>query len=1176
MDAGKETDASASLSRADRFAAEWHKGVRNWLPTQLHKFITIPYPGLRAFRSELNQFFCARDRQKESLKEFFGDEDGADARGPRRLSFVVGGSGSGKSSLIRAGLIAERSTIPIKDHWGAWYVAEMRPETDPIGQLQNALWRGVLRPLIDSCFSWPEGEADDEAKAGAPRQAATARARERVSAAANAAGIEWPHDAPRDLVEHNARKWLEDKISPGKVEISAPALFEFVTEGLSNLDAATRDSERGGPPMVLLYIDQFEEVFRDECSPDGRKALIGLLLGIFNFPPQRLLTVATMRSEELHRFSEYPGMAEVISSSMYLVDLVDDDDIETAIVEPARRMAARWELPLADLAREQRKAPYTADALAELRKAYREAGGALELKADKLPLLQHALPIIWSSAVTEWTQRRNTDPQAELVIDLRHIQALPGWHSTGSQDEPKSRLGRCLNEAAQATFEEAKTTFIKSVRNSPSGKIVAQQATSEGAEAQGEAAGRDKPAGFIEAEAGGILIVALNGLAQLDDRGNAVRRFLPVSSMLAGAAGAERLLNAGLIEPDLKASLHAALRVFENAGLIERLIDENQERADLYNVSHESLIRNWSKYGNRLKKQRILQRRLYDFTRPHFELKNDGNYTALSRFLRRHWAEAATALQKRSRDALKLAFDTRSLYGEAWVRDAIHQAEPKGAKTPPEVLSERLTLLRAACSNAEKWETKRDYFQFLERGLLGGIFVLVILLGSALLLFWNSWSRQLEVDDLNHQLKMAHVISDIAGVNESRTAIEDRVLSWLIGEMKRSYKLGFENSDSRQVAQDIIEDIDERIRGIFSTETVVAFKSNIADSGDGIVAKCTQFPQVPSKSAPLPPSEEVVATGPSSGLQLEAGMKCQAGLWELTLGMSRGEPAIFIQRGKEEAPRYVRSADNKLRVSQLKSMNLAEQLTAPKSVAFHDKDGIIAFVVKGLFGKEDAFQDLYLWTVSGLVNPDAVTQPRDAEATYQIKCNEYTDVHPRPGAGRENIQQCTVRDFDFDDDNVIDKDLSLVIFRQKVDHQGRCGDTDIKCFNQIEIRFTREGHVTEAPQDSDDDLTFRARFLDRGAKIVSTEFRNGWLLLQDATEAKRRYMVGNDPILKVLQTRWSDTAWSGKDTQFGIRYRVPRACKQLSGCVSALESEDGLWPGLPMPVAETTSGDARQ
>ncbi|WP_390891232.1 nSTAND1 domain-containing NTPase [Rhizobium leguminosarum] len=1149
MDAGSETD-HASFPRADRFAAEWRRGVRNWLPRQPHNFITIPYPGLRAFRSELNQFFCGRDRQKKTLKEFFSDDDGEDTRGPRRLSFVVGGSGSGKSSLTRAGLIAERSTIPIKDHWGAWYVAEMRPETDPIGQLQSALWQGVLRPLIDSCFNWPQGSADD-VKPVSPRDAATAEARERVSAAAKAAGIEWPRDAKRDLVEHNVRKWLEDQISPGKVDISAPALFEFVTQTLANLDAAASNSERGGPPMVLLHIDQFEEVFRDECSSNGRRALIRLLLGIFNFPPQRLLTVATMRSEELHRFSEYPGMAEVINNSMYLVDLVDDDDIETAIVEPARRMAARWELPLD----RERKAPYTAEAIAELRKAYREASGTLEHKADKLPLLQHALPLIWSIAVTEWTQLRNTNPQARLVIDLRHIQALPGWASSGSEDEPKSRLGRCLNETAQATFEEAKAALIESICNSPSGRIVVQQVTNR-AQTQAEAAELWKPDEFIEAEAAGILIVALNGLAQLDDRGNAVRRFLPVSSMLDGAAGAERLMKEGIFEADLKAALEAALTVFEDAGLVERLVNDNPERADLYNVSHESLIRNWTKYGNRLKKQRILQRRLYEFSRPDFQLKNHGNYTALSRFLRRHWAEAATALQKRSRDALTLAFGTHSLYGEAWLINAIHQAEPNGKKTPREVLSGRLELLKAAYSNAERWETHRNYFKFLERGVSTVIVALVILSALAIGLF-------LRTSDLNKQLEMSRVINDAVGVNESRSAIDDRVLFWLITEVRKSYKAAPVSSYSRQVAQDIIEDIDAKVRNIFGTETVVGFTLKNVDLGAGTPVDCTQFPQAPNEPASLPSPVEIVANPPSSGPQLEAGMKCQVGSWELTLGMSQGEPAIFIQRGEKEAPRYVRSADNKLRVSQLKSMKLGEQLMRPKSVMFYDKDGIIAFAVKGLFGDESEFQDLFLWTVSGLVNPDAMTQAHDNEAEYQMKCNKYNEVPTRPGFSRENIQQCTLSGFDFDGDTKADPDLSLDIFRQKEDSQHRCADSDNECQNQVEVSFTNEGNGTKGPQQNDDDQIVRARFIDRGAKIVGAEFKNGWLLIQDVTKAKRRYMVGSDPILEVLKARWSDTVWSDNGKEFGIRYHVPRSCRQLSGCVTALDGKDEWWPGAP-------------
>ena len=63
-----------------------------------------------------------------------------------------------------------------------------------------------------------------------------------------------------------------------------------------------------------------------------------LITSIHTYRPFNLFLIITMRSEELHRCSEFLGVTEVVNSSMYLVDLIGGRDIEQAIVEPARRV----------------------------------------------------------------------------------------------------------------------------------------------------------------------------------------------------------------------------------------------------------------------------------------------------------------------------------------------------------------------------------------------------------------------------------------------------------------------------------------------------------------------------------------------------------------------------------------------------------------------------------------------------------------------------------------------------------------------------------------------------------------------------------------------------------------------------------------------------------------------
>ena len=57
-----------------------------------------PYPGLRAFRPEETRIFCGRAEHRAEVLDLLG--------GARFLA-VVGASGSGKSSLVLAGLLPD-------------------------------------------------------------------------------------------------------------------------------------------------------------------------------------------------------------------------------------------------------------------------------------------------------------------------------------------------------------------------------------------------------------------------------------------------------------------------------------------------------------------------------------------------------------------------------------------------------------------------------------------------------------------------------------------------------------------------------------------------------------------------------------------------------------------------------------------------------------------------------------------------------------------------------------------------------------------------------------------------------------------------------------------------------------------------------------------------------------
>src|SRR5262249_3774618 len=74
---------------------------------------------------------------------FFGREDQVDVLAARlarsRFLAVLGSSGSGKSSLVRAGLLPALYGGSLTDAGSRWKVALFRPGDDPIGNLAAAL-----------------------------------------------------------------------------------------------------------------------------------------------------------------------------------------------------------------------------------------------------------------------------------------------------------------------------------------------------------------------------------------------------------------------------------------------------------------------------------------------------------------------------------------------------------------------------------------------------------------------------------------------------------------------------------------------------------------------------------------------------------------------------------------------------------------------------------------------------------------------------------------------------------------------------------------------------------------------------------------------------------------------------------------------------------------------------
>lgn len=107
--------------------------IRAWPALDEHSRPPNPYRGLEAFREQDARYFMGRDSDIEGVLA---------AVQQRSFVAVVGASGSGKSSLLFAGV------VPHLRQRGNWLIADFRPRSDPFREVATALTL-LLYPTLD-------------------------------------------------------------------------------------------------------------------------------------------------------------------------------------------------------------------------------------------------------------------------------------------------------------------------------------------------------------------------------------------------------------------------------------------------------------------------------------------------------------------------------------------------------------------------------------------------------------------------------------------------------------------------------------------------------------------------------------------------------------------------------------------------------------------------------------------------------------------------------------------------------------------------------------------------------------------------------------------------------------------------------------------------------------------
>ncbi|MGL4966245.1 MAG: AAA family ATPase [Inquilinus sp.] len=544
-----------------------------------------PYPGLRSFAPDDTGLFFGRDRQIDGLIERLSRAN---------IMVVLGGSGCGKSSLVRAGLIPRLfagDAVPGRP--GRWYVLELRPGEDPNAALLAAIADQLVAPIlrITDAADPPDGPTFGQ------------------RALAQAFGLDPAGDG--DALRERLLRKIAEELFPGSgsrdlrsLWLNVSALFTLAGETLDRLDEALSRGLRAGAPNLLILVDQFEEVFRPEVTREGRGNLRRLVEGTFEARPSCLFLALTLRSEELHRCAE-GGLAGIITDTAYLLGPIDDDvERRVMIVSPARAVVQDW-LGIPDGAREGRDTtPFEPEVVELLLQEVRHLLDTLTHASDHLPLLQHGMLQIWDSAAERWQRGSAEDGAPDFRILRRDVEAAmrsdvsaPGW------------LVRCLNQHADA---------IHAAAAAEAARLLPAAETSETREARAELVSR----------------TIFCAMARKDDRGNWARRFVT-------ARRAAALLD-GPAAGDATAAMAAVLTAFQAAGYLNVGMKGDEP---IYDVSHEALIRNWARYSEWLREADQVGRSLDEAIR---NVETSPDPTTRYTFFGRIWDWLNEAAEKRA------------------------------------------------------------------------------------------------------------------------------------------------------------------------------------------------------------------------------------------------------------------------------------------------------------------------------------------------------------------------------------------------------------------------------------------------------------------------------------------------------------------------------------------------
>jgi len=267
--------------------------------TQTLQIDESPYAGLSSFQETDAGKFFGRNREVAAMVTRIRDCP---------MMAVVGSSGVGKSSFVRAGLVPA-----LKRSGEVWETLVVRPGRQPLEALA-----AMIAPMVGTAANLAD-EVDEQKK----------------------------------LIETL-------RAEPGHL-------------GNVMRLRARRDSRR-----IMLFVDQFEELYTQVADPAERAAFTACLSAVADDATSPLRVVLSIRSDFLDRLAEDPQFVDELTQGMYFLGPPGREGLREAITQPAEMAGFQFELP----------------AIVE------DMLDHLETTPGALPLLQFAAAKLWENRDT--------------------------------------------------------------------------------------------------------------------------------------------------------------------------------------------------------------------------------------------------------------------------------------------------------------------------------------------------------------------------------------------------------------------------------------------------------------------------------------------------------------------------------------------------------------------------------------------------------------------------------------------------------------------------------------------------------------------------------------------------------------------------------------------------------